>query len=55
MICLHSAFTVHPRHGSALQNPKSWRWFLSWRVGKKLFNHSMGTADKREAEKQLAA
>ena len=36
------------------EHPKSGRWFLGWRVGKKQFNRSTGTADRKEAEKQLA-
>lgn len=36
------------------KHPKSGRWFLGWRVGKKLFNRTTGTADRKEAEKQLA-
>jgi integrase len=36
------------------KHPKSGRWFLGWRVGKKSFNRSTGTADRKEAEKQLS-
>jgi integrase len=36
------------------KHPKSGRWFLGWRVGKKAYNRSTGTADRKEAEKQLA-
>ncbi len=36
------------------EHPKSGRWYLGWRVGKKAFNRSTGTADRKEAEKQLA-
>lgn len=36
------------------KHPKSKRWFLGWRVGKKAFNRSTGTSDRKEAEKQLA-
>jgi integrase len=36
------------------KHPKSGRWFLGWRVGKKAFNRSTGTADRKEAEKQLS-
>lgn len=35
------------------KHPKSGRWFLGWRVGKKVFNRSTGTLDRKEAEKQL--
>jgi integrase len=36
------------------QHPKSGRWFLGWRIGKKAYNRSTGTTDRKEAEKQLA-
>src|SRR5271157_1724012 len=36
------------------KHPKSGRWFLGWRVGKKAFNRSTGTEDRTEAEKQLS-
>ena len=36
------------------KHPKSGRWFLGWRVGKKAFNRSTGTIDRKDAEKQLA-
>ena len=36
------------------KHPKSGRWFPGWRVGKKAFNRSTGTSDRKEAEKQLA-
>ena len=36
------------------KHPKSGRWFLGWRVGKKVFNRSTGTIDRKDAEKQLA-
>lgn len=37
-------------------HPKSKRWFIGWRVGKKVFNRSTGCTkeQKAEAEKQLA-
>ena len=35
------------------EHPKSGRWYLGWRVGKKVFNRSTGTIDRKEAEKQL--
>jgi len=35
------------------KHPKSGRWFLGWRVGKKAFNRSTGATDRKEAEKQL--
>jgi hypothetical protein len=36
------------------KHPKSGCWFIGWRVGKKAFNRSTGTADGKEAETQLA-
>jgi integrase len=33
---------------------RSINWFMGWRVGKKLFNRSTGTSNRKQAEKSLA-
>src|ERR1035438_2598872 len=44
-----------PAHMAWLyKQTRSINWFMGWRVGKKLFNRSTGTSNRKQAEKSLA-